>query len=198
MKLSAATQRAQTSMPFVFTSGARLVDRALVGLLSTSTKARKWDSKFSENDWSLLRRLLRRWTEPQVGSLFCPLSSHVCAETRQQMLKRGSRFYVQAVCNSLSMTHTLSHTYTHTHTHTTRTGDMLDRREHVLLSTPFARAVLQTSRERLNSSSGSDSDAFFESSAWMQAPDHISRRRSKTSTSLKQTLKRCKKNRHMD
>jgi hypothetical protein len=112
------------------------------------------------------------------------------------MLKRGSRFYVQAVCNSLSMTHTLSHTYTHTHTHTTRTGDMLERRENALLSTPFARAVLQTSRERLNSSSGSDSDAFFESSAWMQAPDHISRRRSKTSTSLKQTLKNCKKQAH--
>jgi hypothetical protein len=121
------------------------------------------------------------------------MSSHVCAETRQEMLKRGSRFYVQAVCNSLSMTHSLSHTHTHTHTHTTRTGDMLERREHVLLSTPFARAVLQTSRERLNSSSGADCDAFFESSAWIQAPDHISRRRSKTST---QTLKKCKKQAH--
>ena len=117
------------------------------------------------------------------------------------MLKRGEqgtcRGPVEVVvsifkqCVTLSLSHTLSHIHTHTHTHT-RTGEMLERREKALLSTPFARAVLQTSRERLNSSSGADSDAFFESSACIHAPDHTSRRCSKTSKDLKQTLKRCK------
>jgi hypothetical protein len=75
------------------------------------------------------------------------------------MLKRGEQgtcrgpvevavsIFKQCVTPSLS--HTLSHTHTYTHTHTTRTVEMLERREKALLSTPFARAVLQTSRARL-------------------------------------------------
>jgi hypothetical protein len=109
------------------------------------------------------------------------------------MLKRGSRFYVQEACNSLSMTLSLALSLSLSLSLTTRTGDMLERRENALLSAPFARAVLQTSRERLNSSSGADSDVFLESSAWMQAPDHTSRRCSKTSKSLEKTLKKCKR-----
>jgi uncharacterized protein YbcI len=74
------------------------------------------------------------------------------------MLKRGEqgtcRGPVEVVvsvfkqCVTLSLSHTLSHTQTLTHTDT-RTGEMLGRQEKALLSTPFARAVLQTTRARL-------------------------------------------------
>ena len=53
-------------------------------------------------------------------------------------------------------------------------------------------AVFQTSRARLEASSGEDSDAFLELSAWIQSSAHISRRCSKTSKSLKKKLKKCK------
>jgi hypothetical protein len=63
----------------------------------------------------------------------------------------------------------------------------------VILPTSYVSVVFQTSRTLLKVSSGTDSDVSLESSTWMQVPDHMSRRCSKTSKSLKKTLKKSKR-----
>jgi hypothetical protein len=111
-------------------------------------------------------------------------------------------------CVPLSLSHSLSLSLTHTQTRDLWSNsllaflflpcDMLLKRERGTCRTTYGRAVHQTSRERLNSSSGANSDAFFESSAWIQAPAHIFRRRSsRAGGSLKceaaHTSRRCSK-----
>jgi hypothetical protein len=86
-------------------------------------------------------------------------------------------------CVTLSRSHTLSHTYTHIHTHTrgqakcSKDGRRRSCRRHLL--------VQWQGNGWLKASSGADSDAFLESSACIQAPDHISRRCSKTSKCIR-------------
>jgi hypothetical protein len=109
-----------------------------------------------------------------------------------EMLKRGSRFYLQAVCNSLYHTHS-QHTYTHTHTHTrgqakcSKDGRMRSCRRHLLVQ-----CFKRQGHGWLKASSGADSYAFLESSACIQAPDHTSRRCSKTSKCIRNIENRVK------
>ena len=63
-------------------------------------------------------------TEPYVCSIFCPLPSHVCAETRQHFALAKCSIEVAVSmfeqCVTLSLSHTLTHTHTRTHTHEDR------------------------------------------------------------------------------
>jgi hypothetical protein len=112
------------------------------------------------------------------------------------MLKRGEqgtcRGPVEVVlsvfkqCVTLCLSHTLSHTYTHIHTHTRgqatcwKDGRRRSCRRHLR-----AQCFKRQGHGWLKASSGADSDAFLESSAWIQSPDHISRRCSKTSKCIR-------------
>ncbi len=63
-------------------------------------------------------------TELYVCSIFCPLPSHVCAETRQHFALAECSIEVAVSmfeqCVTLSLSHTLTHTHTRTHTHEDR------------------------------------------------------------------------------
>ncbi len=78
-----------------------------------------------------------------IQSRFCLLSSHeVFAETRQHFALAKCSKEVAVFMFKQCVSFSPSHTHT-------RTGEMLERREKALSSTPVARAVLQTSRARL-------------------------------------------------